>query len=399
MKRPIITLLLAASALSVSCSKDAGTQPVSTGSNDVCTFTLGYHRTVLYNDRAGVTANKTIDAIKATGAQTIRISVKGGREADAMKHILYCNSIDIPVTLMIHTSGLPLSCYEDGTTLSPGDSDHGFFRNYPISRLIPSRYEDWITSLLTMYKKAGCKIDVLEVGNEILWCAFNPDVPITGGIVYDNTYSWDEIPQSSRDAAIRTGEISVITKTACRKIYYENPPKVIYASLNLNEGRGYYINTGGCIVTPEVGIAIACGKYPGMPEGSPDYIKELDGIAVHFYPEKIPYNEDYNIMKANSLKFLSWFMDGILEYTHKPVYVTELGFLYTEDGPDNDWKRTERFRALLDAMDETDWKYNWEQVHIYSWDQNDWAMIGPRGNVLDAGINVIKNYYSKLQQQ
>ncbi|MBQ9893336.1 MAG: hypothetical protein IJM35_09320 [Bacteroidales bacterium] len=381
-----------------SCSRNDNTSGKEDGSNDpasnVCTFDLGYHRTVLFNDKATPDLYQPVlDGIKASGARVVRLSVTGGKEAEVMNHILYCNKIGLKVTLCINAAGLPANCYEEGTSRSKGNEQWLFYQVYPISKIVPEKFDNWISDLLLMYKDGGCKLDALEMGNEIMWGAFNADLPITGGIIYDSSYKWQDFPLSVREGIKRAGEISIIAKTACRKVYWEYPPKVVFGSLNISASTQYYATSGGCIVRPETVIKIATANYPGMPAGSIDYIKEIDGIAIHFYPD-VPYSVTYENMLNGSLDYLKWIMDGMVEYTDKPVYVTEFGFPYTDDGIASDWKRSARFKAFLDAMDRTYDKYHWAQVFIYSWDQGKYAAINPDdGSVLDMGKTVIKNYY------
>lgn len=365
----------------------------------VCTFELGYHRTVLYNDRSKPEQYKPLlDKIKASGARTVRLSVNGGVETQVMNHVLYCNKIGLPVTLMLGTNGLPQNCYEEGTKRSQFIEKYSFWSVYPISKIIPAKYDNWISNLLLMYKEAGCKLDAIEVGNEIMWCAFNADLPTTGGIIYDSTWNWNDIPEQIRESVKRSGEIAIVTKTACQKVYFENPPKVVFGSLNGGENVEYYRATGGCIMKPSTAMEIATAKYPGMPESSINYIEELDGIAIHLYPTNVPYSVNYETMVNGFKNYIATMMDGLVACTNKPVYVTEFGLRYSEDGKVSDYKRTERFRAFLEAMDQTQSKYHWKQAHIYSWDQGDFAVVDPdTGDLLDAGKNVIKNYYSQLR--
>lgn len=398
-----VLFLISVFALAVSCEKNVdekdgqGIVPVESESIQEaarCTFELGIHRTVICNNMSQPSQYEPMfDGIKSTGAKTVRISVEGENENAVLKHILYANKCGLNVTLIVSLASLMPKCYEDGTALSEGNSAYDFWKVYPISRINLERFDDWISTFLMKCKEKGCIIDALEMGNEVMWGAFNADVPITGGIIYDSSYTWDNIPESIREGIRKCGETAVIAQTACRKIFWDNPPKVVFGSLNLGDDTNYYKITGGCIVNPATVIEIASGKYPGMPAGSPDYIRELDGIAVHMYPE-FKYSEDYSSMVSASLDYIKWMMDGIARLTDKPVYVTEFGFRYTIYGlGSSDIFRAEMFRAFLEAMDMTQKQYHWRQAHIYSWDQGDYALF-VNGAITVAGKTVIKNYYS-----
>lgn len=391
---PFAVMILCFMIPVLSGCEDEGSKPVTPGEYDTgCPFLLGIGRTVLWNPSAPQTCQSTLDGIKEAGAESVRLSVNGFDNVvqATRNHILYCNKIGLKVLLNIIIANLPLSCYEEGTQRSQGDTDKKFYSLYPISKVLPEKYQEWINAFLEDYAGSGCKIDVIEVGNEICWAAFNPDLPITGGIVYDSSYSYEAIPEQIRDGIIRSGQLAAMTRAAARAVFGEEAPKVTLGSLNYSENLQYYANSGGCIVKPLTALQIVSGRYKGMPRQSVDYLSLVDGIAIHAYPLHAPWNSDFSIMTASCRMYLDWLMKGIPEITNLPVYMTEVGFRYTDAGKDNDWMRTKRFQAMLKAMKETEDVYRWAQAHVYSWDQGEYALYIPDEDLLlDAGKNIFK---------
>lgn len=353
-------------------------------------FERGINRTELPWLEGGMIAQKKLlHEIKSVNCGFVRFTLSRDNLKDEVKqHILYCNYIGIKVLLCIKLGGIKV-IYPPGTEAR--DEEGRFWNPFPHSLIDTIRYNSWIADVLNYFNDAGCRIDVIEIGNEFAWCDFNGDFPIMPkgeGFAFDESYDWEKIPIQIKQGIRKVGEITSHTKKAAGNIFKTNPPKVILGGLNWFQDKTWMINQGGTIMSPRVTLQILKGILPKQPNEDKNLLEYIDGIGLHFYPN-CSYNANYDKMIQEAKMYLDDFMEPVQSVTNLPVYITEMGYRIEDYGVENDWKRYMLFRAFFDAMDQTLNDYNWKQLYIFSWDQGLYRLID-NGEILYTADNIFR---------
>ncbi|CAL1520179.1 hypothetical protein [Chitinophaga sp. MM2321] len=382
------TFLVMSSAVS-SCKTD-GTDPGGSQAVDSVSpqskhsFNVGINRTDLYWVEGGPAAQtRLLNSIKSAGCEYVRFTLQGDQYKEAVRdHILYSNKIGIKPLVCIMLGGI-VDIYPPGTQLvnrlQPGE-ERMFWDGYPVSQMDEVRFDTFMTNLLTYWQEAGCVIDVLELGNELNWIDFNgdfPRYPNGEGKIFDNSYTWNTLPDSVKHFARKAGYAAKKTKELASRIFGKDGPKVIVGGLsagNLNY-KGWMKSVGASVMDADVALNIMQGTFKDQPAGSENYLKDVDAVCLHLYPyDDCAFVED-NAGKADTTamindvtQYFDRWMPRIKKVTNLPVFITEFGYETKTYGIENDWKRAEQFKAFITGMERTKDKYNWSALYVYNWD-------------------------------
>ncbi len=357
-------------------------------------FSIGVNRPELPWAEGGTAAQRHIlDEINSVDCGHVRFSLsRGNLKKEVRDHILYANQLGMKVTVFLKISQID-EIYPEGTVKRSGEER--FWEQYPLNKIDQGLYTSWVNDLMQYWNEAGCEIDVIEVGNEFAWVDFNGDFPIfpvNEGVIYDENRTWDSLPFDVRWSVRKVGDLARITKRAVVSKFSENAPKVILGGLNAPFNPDWLIGAGGSIMMPELALRLIQGTAEGQPNTHADYLESIDGIAIHLYPqpEDCPYIDDCTAMVDDAKTFIDRFMRPVSTVTDLPVYLSEFGFRTTTYGYDQDWKRTKLFQAFFQAMSQTQSAYNWEQVHVYNWDENVHRLVTEDGELLHAAKHIFK---------
>lgn len=335
-----------------------------------------------------------IDRMYDAGCRELRLSITDFKYTERVrKHILYANGKGMYVTVDF----LGVDVYPEGTKrLQPigPPRRHG---GWPTHEMDLSLVRKRMRCTLADWKKAGCRIQAIEVGNETGWCEFNGDFPLMPegeGVLYDSSYTWQTLPENVPDGIRKMAEATRITKRIVDRLWLfsKDKPLVIVGGLNLFHNMSWCRKVGGTIMRPEMVLQIYKGTLPGQPQ-SRNLLKFADGVGVHMYPQ-ISVSDDYAAKYAGVLDCIKGMMEPLSKETELPMYVTEVGLRYA--GDENEKGRIEAFEALFQAYSDTDAQYDWRLVQIYCWDGNEnHIFVKPDGELLPS--SVIFSQYSKRQ--
>ena len=347
---------------------------------------VGINRTDLYWMEGGLSAQTTLlDSIRAVGCEYVRFTLQAYTLREQVRdHILYCNQIGLKPLVCIMLGSIK-QLYPTGTELvnrlRPGEP-RMFWDGYPVSKLDETRFETFMQDVLTYWKNAGCVIDVIELGNELNWIDFNGDLPYYPngqGKVFNNTYTWNTLPEAVRTFPRKAGFAAKKTKELVTTIFPDNPPRVIVGGLsagNLNY-LGWLVGVGASVLAPDMALKIMKGTAPEQPAGSENYLNGVDGVCLHLYPYgDCPFVENSVTKKADTtkmtndvIKYFDRWVPAVREISELPIYITEFGYETTTYGAANDWKRAEQYKAYISAMRQSQSKYNWHTLYVYNWDR------------------------------
>lgn len=391
-------LMLLAISLLASCvqnrnQSNSTSEDNSSEINKQYSFKRGVSRTELPRLEGGMETQKAmLDSIKVAGAETIRLSLSRSNLRDEVRdHILYANKIGLKVLVMIKLGGLGVLYPPD---VEERSGQERFWNVYPHSKIDSNFFDEWIKDLLQYWKEAGCQIDVLEVGNEFAWTDFNGDFPVMPrgeGFLFDYSFDWNSIPEDVKESVRMVGLLAKKVKSNSDEIFTKNPPKVTLGGLNKHVNTEWMVHAGGTLMLPELALQIIKGTAPGQPETYENYLKSIDGIGVHFYPnDAMSFKQDFEAMTDDAGRYINDFMSPIRSVTDLPVYVTEMGFDLARYGAENDLKRTQLIFSLFEAMEQTKSNYNWKQVDVYSWDQGTKRLTNKNGEPLHSVNHIFK---------
>lgn len=318
---------------------------------------------------------KIIDNIRNQGCGSIRLTLsKKNLMNDVATHILHANGLSMKVLICLKL-GDDESLYPKDVKMRTGDEV--FWSVYPHSKIDTSLFRQSMTEVFNDWEAKGCKIDVIEVGNEIGWCDFNGDLPLRGknqGLVYDDTYDWNTLPNNIAVGIRKSAEATVITKELVEQIFVSQRPKVIVGGLNYELDNKWMMEQGGTILKPELILQIFKGTFPNQPvDCKTDLLSKLDGVGVHIYPD-CTYDDDEQKMRKDAVNYISEWMKSVAAETALPLYVTEMGYNGDLFALGEDYKRLALFRAFFAGMESTRSKYDWKQLHVFSWDQTQFAV-------------------------
>lgn len=375
---------------SVSSCKTKGTNPGSSEAVDSVSpqpkysFNIGVNRTDLYWLEGGPAAQlRLLNTIKSGGSDYVRFTLQAYQnKVEVRDHILYCNKIGLKPLICIMLNGIA-DIYPPGTKqvnrLRAGE-DRMFWDGYPVSQIDEGRFNVFMTDLLTYWRDEGCVIDVIELGNELNWIDFNGDLPRYAngeGRIFDNSYTWNTLPDSLKQFARKAGYAAKKTKELATTIFKKNTPKVIVGGLsagNLNYG-GWMKSVGASVIDADVVLNIMQGTFKDQPAGSENYLQNVDAVCLHLYPYgDCPFVEgkagkaDTAKMVEDVVTYFDRWMPKVKQVTNLPVFITEFGYETKTYGVENDWKRAEQFKAFMAGMERTKDKYNWAALYIYNWD-------------------------------
>ncbi len=353
---------------------------------------FGVNRTELPWANGGLVGQKQIlDSIDGVGCGYVRFSLSRNNLRDEVRdHILYANQLGLKVMVFLKIGAIE-ELYPDSIMMRSGEGR--FWDQYPQSKIDHGLFDIWIKDILQYWKDAGCEIDVIEVSNEFAWVDFNGDfpvLPLNQGVIYDYTYDWNELPFDVRWGVRKVGDFTKKTRKVAQQKFGINAPRVILGGLNAPFNPQWIVDKGGSIMLPELALEIIKGTAPGQPSGHENYLDSIDGIAMHLYPTPADcsYKPDCSEMVADASVFIANYMEPVNYVTNLPVYLTEFGFRLSMYGPVEDWKRTQLFSAFFQAMKESESDYNWQQAHVFSWDQGDHRLVDTIGQPLHAAKHI-----------
>lgn len=319
-----------------------------------------------------------LEDIASTGCKNIRLVLANKNVLnDVVEHIKCANALGMKVTLMINFSGNG-AFYPAGTQALPRVIKN--WSSYPLSKLNLKLYEEQMRSAMEKFKENGCSIDVIEVGNEPAWCAFNGDFPVGGrGVIYGDKYGWGDLPSGVAVGLRKLGRACAVTKSLVAEILgADSGTKVIFGGINgadTAQWRSWCLSNGGTLLEAGRLIMLLKGTLPGQPETETDNLLEgMDGMGIHMYPQPryLPTNTEGMI--SDAINYIDDFVGPVAEQTDLPLHVTEMGIRYTLCGWENDHHRLTLFQCFFDAMEELKDKYNWYDILVYGWDHDDFAL-------------------------
>lgn len=345
---------------------------------------VGVQRTDLawHADGDAEAADAMIASIAKAGPTFVRLNVRVRDNFEAVaRHIRTAQANDLGVLLQLAHSTDP-SVYPPGTEKRPGRD--ALWPSFPISQTDPAAFEAWLDDLFAVLKREGAIPQIVQTGNEINWCAFNGDYPLMPegeGTVFAET-EWDALPDAVRVGARKSGLIAAITARKMREWFPDasQRPKVILGSLNKPDNPEWLARIGGTFLLPETFLAIANGSLKGSPEReTEDYLQELDGISLHFYP---PAGNRNAAARRNGFRdYLRAFMDPVRKVTPLPTHITEFGF--ERSGFQNDRERAVALGDFVKELERQPSRSNLASVAIFSWDQMDYALVDPGTGEID----------------
>lgn len=356
----------------------------ATDSGYAASLPVGVQRTDLawHADGDSAAAKAIIADIAQAGPAFVRINVRVRDHFEVVAgHIRAAQEQNLHVLLELAHFTDP-AIYPAGTEKRPGRES--LWPSFPASQADPVAFESWLDDLFAILKRDNAIPQLVQTGNELNWCGFNGDFPILRegeGEAYSDA-SWEDLPEAVRNGARKAGLIAAITARKMREWFPDDSerPKVILSSLNKPADPEWLARSGGTFLLPEIFLEIASGSLEEMPpEETQNYLKELDGISLHFYPPV--GNRTGSALSSSFRAYLSEFMDPVRKVTSLPVYITEFGFPRSEFPTEHE--RAEALAEFVDQMDRQRSRYNFAAVAIFSWDQLDYALVDPGTGELD----------------
>jgi hypothetical protein len=345
---------------------------------------LGVNRTILaWYGKSVDDEKQLLQAMHDCGVRRVRLSSDGAFDR-VVEHLRFCNHLGMDVTLDFSAGDRTL--YQPKMTPARSNQYIRLCRSR-LSDIDPERFRTVFVKFLHDYKQADVRLYAVELFNEINWADFNGDLPLVDGglVITDKTPADQPDFVAFRKGLMRYGESLRIARHALDEIYGQGRVQLLVAGLT-SIPQSWLAKSSGSYVDLGLTLDLLRGTSK-LADGSVDYLRDVDGLAIHLYPERTDTSPAtavstvVNYVRPQIEPFVSRFG------RQKAIWITEWSYSRPLFGnPPDEQRRLKQFEYFLDALgSEAFHDVHWGDVLLYNFDSDPPFSIYQNGQLLKTG--------------